>query len=329
VTATAVRTDTRTTRPARRLVSLDVVRGLAVAGMLLVNNPGVRAATPAPLKHSAWSGLSPADVIFPLFLFAVGMSIPLSSKAAEPRRALRRVALLWILGTALVTLKYRSLGVGGGVLQHIAGAYFLAWLALRLPRRWQPVAAIGLLGAGYAAMTLAPGGYRVLAGEGPAVDLTSAASILAGTFVARGILGHSVRTTLRRLLIWSTASIGVGLVAAQWIPVVKHLWTPSYALISHGIACAVLLVVHWLVRRRGAHRWTRPFVDLGSNPIAVYLVVSAVAAVALVPIRPAIVHPAVVALGEASASVAYAVCVACGGWALAVWLRRRGLYLRV
>jgi predicted acyltransferase len=329
VTATAADPRLATARRTKRLLSLDVLRGVAVAGMLLVNNPGVRAATPAPLRHSEWSGLSPADAIFPLFLFAVGMSIPLSRRAAEPRLALRRVALLYLLGVALVTLKYRYLGIGGGVLQHIAGAYLLAWLALRLPRRRQPMAALGLLATGWAAMTFAPGGYRLLAGEGPAVDLTSAASILGGTFVARSILGRSVPTVLRRLLAWSAASVVVGLVLAISIPVVKHLWTPSYALISHGIACAVLLAIHWVVHARGRRQWIRPFLDMGANPIAVYVVMSAFAVVVLAPVRSSLVSPVSAALGDPAASVLYATSVAVLGWALAAWLRRRGVYLRV
>jgi predicted acyltransferase len=316
-------------RPARRLLSLDVVRGIAVAGMLLVNNPGVRAATPAPLRHSVWSGFSPADAIFPLFLFAIGMSIPLSRRAAAPGPALRRVALLWVVGAALVTVKYRHLGLGAGVLQHIAGAYFVAWCGLRLPRRWQPVGAAGLLAAGWVAMSFAPGGYRLLAGEGPAVALTSAASILGGVLVARSVLGQPVSTVLRRLSLWATASLAAGLVVAVPVPVVKHLWTPSYALIAHGAACALLLIVHWLVHHRGERWWIRPFTDLGGNAIAVYVGVSLLAAVVLAPIRGTVVAPMVVAVGPATASVMYAVAVAMLGWALAAGLRSREVYIRV
>src|SRR5436853_6481707 len=90
----------------RRLMSLDVLRGVAVSGMRMVNNPGGRAATPAALKHSGWSGMSVADAIFPMFLFAIGISMPLSRRAAAPRLALRRVALLIGLGIALVWVKY-------------------------------------------------------------------------------------------------------------------------------------------------------------------------------------------------------------------------------
>jgi predicted acyltransferase len=317
------------TRRAPRLLSLDVVRGLAVFAMLLVNNPGVRAATPAPLRHSPWSGFSPADAVFPVFLFAIGMSLPLSRRAAETRPALRRVVLLWLLGAALVTIKYDHPRVIGGVLQHIAGAYLLAWLVLKLPRRIQPAIAAGLLAVGWALMTIAPAGFRGLAGEGPAVVPASAASILLGVFVARSVLGRPVGSVLRRLAIWAGASMTLGLVLALRVPVVKHLWTPSYALIAHGVACTVLLLVHWLVHQRGQRWWIRPFLDLGTNPIVVYVAVTAAAVLVLAPIQAAIVAPTAVAVGPATASVLYAVEVALAGWALTAWLRARGIFLRV
>jgi predicted acyltransferase len=316
-------------RATRRLLSLDIVRGAAVGAMLLVNNPGVRGATPAALRHSDWSGFSPADAIFPLFMFAIGMSMPLSRRAAEPRRALQRVVVLWFLGVGLVTLKYHYVGVGGGVLQHIAGAYLIAWLAMRLPARWQIAAAVGLLAGAWAALTFTPGAYGLFAGEGPAVVPASAVSILAGVFVSRSVLGRRVESVLRRLLVWATLSLAVGLLLAIPIPVVKHLWTPSYAVIAHGVACAVLFVVHWLVHRRGHRSWIRPFTDLGANPIAVYVVMSASAVLFFAPLQPGVVDPLSAAFGPGTASVLYAMSVAVLGWFLAAWMRRRELYVRI
>lgn len=64
-----------------RLVSLDVFRGLTIAGMVLVNNPGTWSAIYSPLKHAEWHGITPTDYIFPFFLFIVGVAIPLSLSA--------------------------------------------------------------------------------------------------------------------------------------------------------------------------------------------------------------------------------------------------------
>src|SRR5215213_9345810 len=61
-----------------RLTSLDVFRGITIAGMILVNNPGTWSVIYAPLEHAEWHGLTPTDLIFPFFLFIVGVSITLA-----------------------------------------------------------------------------------------------------------------------------------------------------------------------------------------------------------------------------------------------------------
>ncbi|MBK9164908.1 MAG: DUF5009 domain-containing protein [Acidobacteria bacterium] len=62
----------------QRLVSLDVFRGMTIAGMVLVNNPGTWSAIYGPLKHAEWHGITPTDYIFPFFLFIVGVAVPMS-----------------------------------------------------------------------------------------------------------------------------------------------------------------------------------------------------------------------------------------------------------
>src|SRR3954453_23759442 len=75
-----------TTRPAReRLLSLDVFRGMTVAGMLLVNDPGSWGAIYPPLEHAEWNGWTPTDLIFPFFLFIVGITTHLSLNSRRAR----------------------------------------------------------------------------------------------------------------------------------------------------------------------------------------------------------------------------------------------------
>src|SRR5882724_3919469 len=90
-----------------RLVSLDVFRGLTVAGMLLVNDPGSWGAIYPPLEHAAWHGWTPTDLIFPFFLFIVGVTTHLSltarrergdDDAAIRRQIIRRGALIFLAG---------------------------------------------------------------------------------------------------------------------------------------------------------------------------------------------------------------------------------------
>src|SRR3954471_3226144 len=93
-----------------RIRSLDVFRGLTVAGMILVNNPGNWGAIYSPLEHAAWHGWTPTDLIFPFFLFIVGVSITLALsrrvEASGSKRDLywkivRRALIIYALGTLL------------------------------------------------------------------------------------------------------------------------------------------------------------------------------------------------------------------------------------
>src|SRR5471030_632963 len=93
-----------------RLLSLDVFRGLTVASMILVNNPGDWSHIYAPLEHSVWNGCTPTDLIFPFFLFIVGVSIvfAMETKKADPANhkklmlnVLRRAAIIMLLGWGL------------------------------------------------------------------------------------------------------------------------------------------------------------------------------------------------------------------------------------
>ncbi|HEY7393666.1 MAG TPA: DUF5009 domain-containing protein [Gemmatimonadaceae bacterium] len=90
-----------------RLLSLDVFRGLTIAGMLLVNDPGTWSAIYTPLEHAEWHGWTPTDLIFPFFLFIVGVTTHLSLEArrargdddsALRRQIIRRGLLIFLLG---------------------------------------------------------------------------------------------------------------------------------------------------------------------------------------------------------------------------------------
>ena len=93
-----------------RLVSLDVFRGLTIMGMILVNNPGTWSAIFPPLEHAAWHGWTPTDLVFPFFLFIVGVAIPLAfAKRLEQgadrgelvRKTVKRAVVLFAIGVGL------------------------------------------------------------------------------------------------------------------------------------------------------------------------------------------------------------------------------------
>ena len=95
------------TRTSKRLVSLDVLRGITVCGMILVNNAGACGYAYAPLKHAKWDGFTPADLVFPAFMFIMGVSIYLSLNKSNfdwrisIARILRRTVLIFMSGVAL------------------------------------------------------------------------------------------------------------------------------------------------------------------------------------------------------------------------------------
>ncbi len=91
-----------------RLLSLDVMRGITIAGMILVNNPGSEHSIYVPLEHSPWNGITPTDLVFPFFIFIMGVSMFLSYKKFDFKltrqtfiKLLRRSVLLFLIGWAL------------------------------------------------------------------------------------------------------------------------------------------------------------------------------------------------------------------------------------
>nr|WP_232421064.1 heparan-alpha-glucosaminide N-acetyltransferase domain-containing protein [Leptospira sp. B5-022] len=111
-----------------RILSIDLLRGLTVAGMILVNNPGTWSNMYWPLKHAKWDGCTPTDLVFPFFLFAVGASIPfsISNGIQEFPKILKRAFILVFLGLVLNFFgewSFSNLRFPG-VLQRIGFAYF-------------------------------------------------------------------------------------------------------------------------------------------------------------------------------------------------------------
>ena len=156
--------------PGRRLISLDAFRGLTIAAMLLVNNPGSWAHVYGPLRHAEWHGWTPTDLIFPFFLFIVGVSMTFSFRARRRRgaetgtllrKAARRAVVLFLLGLLLHAFPWYDVELATlripGVLQRIAVAYLAASALVLLTGLRAQVAATAALLLGYwAVMMLVP-----------------------------------------------------------------------------------------------------------------------------------------------------------------------------
>lgn len=157
----------------KRLLALDVFRGITIAGMILVNNPGDWTTTYAPLLHAEWHGCTPTDWVFPFFLFIVGVAIPLAlgrrkAEGADQKalivKIIKRTLAIFAIGLALHLIPkfdFAHLRIPG-VLQRIALVYGACGIIfLKTGWRTQIYIGVGLLIAYWMLMTLVPvpGGF--------------------------------------------------------------------------------------------------------------------------------------------------------------------------
>ena len=104
-----------------RLKSLDIIRGITIAGMILVNNPGSWGHIYTPLEHAAWNGLTPTDLVFPFFMFIMGVATYFSLRKFEFKlsaklwvKIVRRSVLLFLIGLAIHWLSHFCYSLVGG-----------------------------------------------------------------------------------------------------------------------------------------------------------------------------------------------------------------------
>ncbi len=297
--------------PRGRLLSLDAFRGMTIAGMILVNNPGSWSHVYPPLLHAEWNGWTPTDLIFPFFLFIVGVAIPFSFgnrlARGDSRRDLflhvvRRSLILFALGLFLSGFPRYDLSAIRimGVLQRIGVVYLVAAAAyLYLGRGGRGALTAALLLGYWALMTLVPvPGYgagdlspegnlgafldRLLLGdhlwremwdpEGLLSTLPAVGTTLLGIFGGEWLKGGSP-TTSRTLGLMGAGVVGVvaGVLWGFVFPINKGLWTSSYVLFTAGAGALCLGAFYWVMEVRGGTRWATPFVVYGMNAIAVFV----------------------------------------------------------
>ncbi|MCX8010352.1 MAG: DUF5009 domain-containing protein [Ignavibacteria bacterium] len=163
-------------QPSERLVSLDVFRGLTIAGMILVNNPGSWKDIYPALRHAPWNGCTPTDYIFPFFLFIVGVAITISLTKRKERgddqkklllQIFRRAVIIFAIGIFMAAWPFWNFAEDKfidlstlripGVLQRIAVVYFIASLIfLKANVKTQALIGVVLLMFYWAIMTLVP-----------------------------------------------------------------------------------------------------------------------------------------------------------------------------
>ncbi len=290
----------------KRFVSLDVLRGLTVLGMILVNTQG-EGEKYSFLCHCAWDGCRLADLVYPFFLFIVGAAIyfVFSKTGFEVngkvvKKILKRGALIFVIGFLLNIFPFngdpaywRILGVMQRIaIVYVAASFSVLWLK-SLKRIGLLIAAILL---GYWALLAVPGytlednvvlsvdrflfgeqhlwtGYGIYFDpEGLVSSVPAIANALLG-FVASALLLKDHR---HNGLPWRTGAMGLVLIAAGLLwnvafPFNKPLWTSSFVLYTCGWAVVLWVAAFVLIDYKGWKGWTGFFQVFGTNALFAYI----------------------------------------------------------
>jgi predicted acyltransferase len=295
----------------KRLVSLDAFRGFTIAAMIMVNYPGSWSHVYAPLLHVDWHGITPTDLIFPFFIFIVGVSIALAYskrlKAGVPkspmyRKIIIRSIKIFVVGILLWLFpKFDLENIRfAGVLQRIAIVFlFTAFLFLNSKWKTQAIIAAVLLVGYWLAMVLIPTpGYgqpmlepginlaawidnKLLPGymwqktwdpEGLFSTLPAIASGITGLLAGHIILSKlSAERKIIYLFSFGFFAFAAGYMWDYIFPLNKNIWTSSFVLVTSGLAAMVLAISMFFVDIRGHNRYIKPGIVFGSNAIAVYV----------------------------------------------------------
>ena len=311
-----------TAAPTHRLMSLDALRGFNMFWIVGAEDivKALDKVSPSPavhlltgqLTHKDWEGVAFYDLIFPLFVFIVGVSLVFSlsktiaqhGRAAAYKRVLTRGLLLYLLGL----FYYGGFEKGVeqirllGVLQRIALAYlFTGLLFCRFRLRELVVACVSLLVGYWALMTFVPvpevgvGNFaegKNLANyidkeylpfrkwdgdhdpEGLLSTLPAIGTCLLGVFAGFLLRNPSLKeqTKVNWLLLAGVAGVALGFLWGLQFPVIKKIWTSSYVLVAAGYSCIFLAIFHQIIEVWNFRRWAVPFVWIGLNPLTIYVV---------------------------------------------------------
>jgi predicted acyltransferase len=342
----------------------DVGRGLVTGALEMVLGE-VPEGVAWQIGHH-WGGFTAWDLIMPLFLFTVGVAMPFSlgrrldageGRGAIYRKALRRAALLWILGMIaqghLLAARWDELKFFSNTLQAIAAGYLIATVCLVELRRQAAqaamCAALLLLHATILLLVPRPGGvvgdltqtgnvaiWLDHALLGSHQDGTPYAWILGclgfGATTLLGVLaGHLLRAPLpdaRKVGMLAGCGLAClvgGWLGGLWLPIIKHLWTPTMVLWAGGWSLLLLALFFGAIDVLGWRRWCFPFVVIGANAIIAYM------------IEPLLDFSAIVrhvcgglcAHAGRGEGFALALCTALALWGLLYLLYRKRIFLRV
>jgi heparan-alpha-glucosaminide N-acetyltransferase len=311
------------------------------------------------LNHAPWRGFHLEDLILPSFLFIIGISMGLSDLKRTARgeshktrlgHAAKRSALLFLFGFLLSWISAGKPTFGPGVLQVLALSYFGAFLFIGKSIKYQFGVFAALLFVYWFFIFIVPipeagrNSYELFKNLVYFIDdkvtgaasrwgylytvITSIAVVVYGTIVAKLYTARKSDThLLKTLAILALVGVISGLALNPFIPIIKRMFTPSYTLLTCGLATASFIAVYWLIDMRGTSKWSFPFLVIGMNSICIYIIhlllnrwFLETAGVFINPLEAIIgswVHP-----------LTYAVSLS-AQWLICLWLYRRKIFIKL
>lgn len=358
-----------------RLKSLDALRGFDM--LLLVGVGAVLRALPnlwdTPIsvalanqvRHTEWQGFHLWDLIFPLFIFIVGVSMPFSisnrlERGGDRKRLyvaiVRRTVILFSLGLVMngwLAFDFSDLK-WTGVLQRISIAYFFtAIIVMNSQVRGQAITAVLLLVVywllmilvpvpGYGAGVLTPEGnlhayidQLLLPGrmyndfydeDGILQQLSSIAVCLAGVVAGQWLrLPKTENTKVIGLLTSGLVCIIIALIWSISFPIIFKLWSSSFAMLTIGVSSVLLGLFYWIIDVKGYQKWAFPFIVVGLNSITIYLASGLFDFGSVVNI---FVHGFIDYLGSFK-PLFWALCMLTAKWLLVYFFYKKNIFLKV
>ncbi len=314
-----------------RVAAIDILRGLCVAGMILVAYAGEWSDRFKVLQHADWHALALADMIFPGFLVCAGMAIPLSfakrgheTKATLVRHIALRALALIVLGVALnfaSSLLFGPFRIPG-ILQRIGICYAVAgglavWLAKKDGKGYRvPIQPFFWIAAGVLAAYASLLSFTVMPDCGPAcftpthslpsvVDrlvfttkymwpygtshgqvvfdpeglistIGAVTDVMLGVMISAYLRRIGVRGALATLALAAVMLMVLGTGIDHLDPIIKKLWTPSFALVSGGFVLFVFVLLALIADVGGWTAWAMPLRVLGTNATAAFVGISVI-----------------------------------------------------
>ncbi len=307
--------------PAARMVSIDALRGFdmfliigaddVIRSLAANSHNRFMQMLGAQFDHVPWAGCHLYDLIFPVFLFVIGASMPFSfskrlargdGKASIYAHVFKRVAVLVLLGAVihghLLSLNVHKFTASYSVLEVLALGYLVASIILlNLNLRWQIVTTLALLVVYWALMDYVPVPGHIIGVYKPGLNfgdwlnnfvlgrlqagwhngwilqsMTNGATAMLGVFA--GYLLRSCkpdRQKLLWLLLLGVACLLAGWAWSFWFPIIKNRWTSTYVLWAGGWSYLALALFYWIIDMRRHRKWAFPFIVIGMNAIVAYM----------------------------------------------------------